>query len=87
MDTLNKGADDDDIIIIIIIIIIIVTITITTTIQASTCCKWQVFLSQRASIHLTEQACWGKSTNLDILTNCRPAMSDMVKLNKTECRR
>jgi hypothetical protein len=76
------------------IIIIIITIIsssianrITTTLQASACCRWQKFLSQRVSLHVTEQAFWGKSTNLDILTNCRAAMSVMVKLNKIECRR
>jgi 5-bromo-4-chloroindolyl phosphate hydrolysis protein len=37
-----------------IIIVIIITNTITTTIQASACSKWH---SQRASIHVTEQAC------------------------------
>jgi hypothetical protein len=68
----------------IIIIITIVTNTIINAIQASACCKWH---TQRASIHVTEQACWGKSTNLDILTNCRAAMSGMVKLDKTESRR
>jgi hypothetical protein len=75
------------IIIIIIIIITIITNTVTTNIQASACFKWQMFLSHRSSTHVTEQACWGKSTNLDILTNFRAAMSSMVKLNKTECRR
>ena len=65
--------------IIIIIIIIIITNTISTTIQASACCKWQMFVSRRAStsIHVTEQACWGKSINLDIWNNCRAAMSGM----------
>ena len=75
------------IIIIVTAIIIIITNTITTNIQASACCKWHMFLSHRSSTHATEQAFWGKSTNLDILTNCRAAMSGMVKLNKTECRR
>jgi uncharacterized protein YqfA (UPF0365 family) len=68
-----------------IIIIIIITNTITTIIQASVCCKWQMFLSQRAPEHVTEQASSGKSKNLDNLTNCRGSMSSMVKLNKSEC--
>jgi len=45
------------IIIFIIINIIFITNTITITIQALACCKWQMFLSQRASIHMTELAC------------------------------
>jgi hypothetical protein len=71
------------IIIIIIIITTIITNTITTTIQASACCMWH---SQRASMHVTANACWDKSKNLVILNNCTAAMSGMVKLNKTERR-
>jgi hypothetical protein len=71
----------------IIIIIIIITNTIGTTIQSSARCKWQMFLARSASIHVREQDCWGKSTNMDSLTNCRAGMGDMVKLNKTERRR
>jgi hypothetical protein len=59
------------VIITIIIIIIIITNTITTTIQTSACSKWQKSLSQRSCLDVTEQACWDKSTNLNILTNCR----------------
>jgi hypothetical protein len=59
------------IIIIIIIIIIIVTNTITITMRTSACCKWYMVLSQRSSMCVTEQAGWGKSKNLDNLTNCR----------------
>ena len=73
-------------IIIIIIIIIIITRTITTTIHTSACSKWQLFFSQRSCLDVREQACWDKSTNLDTLTNCREAMSGMVKLNITERR-
>jgi ABC-type transport system involved in cytochrome bd biosynthesis fused ATPase/permease subunit len=75
------------IITIIIIIIIIITNTITTTIQASACRKWHILLSQRASIHATEEAFWGKSTNLDVLNNFRAAMTGMVEVNNRECRR
>jgi hypothetical protein len=66
------------------IIVIIITNTITTSIQASAYYKWH---SQRASIHVTEQACWGKSTNLDILSNFKVALCGMIKLNKTESKR
>jgi len=45
------------IIVTIIISIIVITNTITTNIQASAYCKWQMFLSQRSSIYVTEQAC------------------------------
>jgi len=44
-------------IVIIVIIIVIFTHTITNTIQASVCCHWQLVLSQRASIHVAEEAC------------------------------
>jgi len=74
-------------VIIIFIIVIIITNTITTTIQPSACCKWQMFLSQRSSIHVTERALWDKSTNLDNLFNCGAPISGMVKLNKIQCRR
>jgi hypothetical protein len=65
----------------IIIIVFIITSTIISTIQTSACCNWH---SQRPSIHVTEQACWGKLPNLDILTDCREAMGDIVKLNKVQ---
>jgi hypothetical protein len=34
-----------------------------------------------------EEDCWGKSTNVDILTNCRAGVGDTLELNKTQCRR
>jgi hypothetical protein len=75
------------IIIIVTVIIFITTNVITTTIQALSCCKWQIFPSHRSSIHVTEEVCWVKSTNPDILTDRRAAMSDMVNLTKTERRK
>jgi hypothetical protein len=50
-------------------------------------CKWQKFLSQWSTIHVTEEAWWGMSTNLDILSNCMATMSGMVKLNNAQSKR